>query len=82
MTDSFPAGGNLAMQIINNGTDDQTISVNIDYLEEISNYTVLLLNNDYDLAANHSLVVVDGTDVKATIPAKSLIVFSMDAVWT
>lgn len=84
LTDRFPAGGNLAMQLINNGTVDQTFSVTIDALESISNYTTLLLNNDFDLVANGTLVVVadDGTGIQATVPAKSLVVLALDAVWS
>lgn len=84
-TDSFPAGGNLAMQLINNGTVDQTFSVTIDALESISNYTALLLNNNFNLTANDTIVTVDGgngTAIQATVPAKSLVVLALDAVWS
>lgn len=81
-TDNFPAGGNLAMQLINNGTVDQTFSVNIDALESISNYTALLLNNDFDLAENGTVVTVDGTAITATVPAKSLVVVALSAEWS
>lgn len=82
LTDTFPAGGNLAMQLINNGTVDQTFSVAVDALESISNYTALLLNNDFDLAENGTIVAVDGMEIQATVPAKSLIVLALDAVWS
>lgn len=81
-TDSFPAGGNLAMQLINNGTVDQTFSVSIGAIEGISNYTALLLNNDFDLTENGTVVAVDGTGITATVPAKSLVVLALDAVWS
>lgn len=70
------------MQIINNGSVERSVPITIESLETISNYTVLLLNNDFDLAANDSLVVVDGTGITATIPPKSLVVLALDAVWS
>lgn len=83
-TDRFPAGGNLAMQLINNGTVDQTFAVTVDALQGVNNYTVLLLNNDFDLVANGTLVVVadNGTEIQAMVPAKSLVVLALDAVWS
>lgn len=70
------------MQIINNGTVERIVPITIEGLQGISNYTVLLLDNDSDLESNGTLVVVDGTDITATIPAKSLVVFALDAVWS
>lgn len=78
---SFPAGGNLAMQIINNADEERVVPINIDQLSEITNYTALLLNNDFDLAESDSVVETNGTLVTATIPARSLVVLAMDAVW-
>lgn len=80
-TESFPAGGNLAMQIINNADDEKVVPINIDQLKEITNYTALLLNNDFDLAESDSVVEANGTAVTATIPPRSLVVLAMDAVW-
>ncbi|CAN8105556.1 unnamed protein product [Discula destructiva] len=80
--DSFPAGGNLAMQMINNASVERTVPITIDSLQAISNYTTLILNNDFDLANNASLVVVDGTTITATIPPRSLVVLALDAVWS
>lgn len=70
------------MQIINNASVERTVPISIVDLQSISNYTVLLLNNDFDLAKNDSLLVVDGADITATIPARSLVVFALDAIWT
>lgn len=78
---SFPAGGNLAMQIINNADEEKTVPITIDQLAEISNYTALLLNNDFDLAESDSVIAANGTIVTATIPARSLVVLAMTAVW-
>ena len=80
-TESFPAGGNLAMQIINNADDEKVVPINIDQLTAITNYTALLLNNDFDLAESDSVVETNGTAVTATIPPRSLVVLAMDAVW-
>lgn len=80
-TASFPAGGNLAMQIINNADDEKVVPITIDQLKEITNYTALLLNNDFDLAESDSVVEANGTTVTATIPPRSLVVLAMDAVW-
>lgn len=82
MTDSFPAGGNLAMQLINNETTERIVPISIDYLQAINNYTLMLLNNDYDLENNDSLVMIDGVNVTITIPSKSLVVLALDAVWS
>lgn len=79
---SFPAGGNLALQMINNASTEKTVPISIADLQSISNYTVLLLNNDYDLAKNDSILVVDGTNITATIPPRSLVVFAIDGVWS
>lgn len=79
---SFPAGGNLAMQLINNASVQKTVPVSIDYLESVTNSTVLILNNDYNLTRDDSLVVIDGANVTATIPPRSLVVLAMDAVWS
>lgn len=68
------------MQIINNASVERTVPISISDLQSISNYTVLLLNNDYDLAENNTLLVIDGTNITATIPARSLVVFALDAV--
>lgn len=81
-TASFPAGGNLAMQIINNANAERSFPISIDGLQLISNYTVLLLNNDFNLAKNHSLFVMDGTNITATIPPTSMVVFALDAIWS
>lgn len=84
-TDAFPAGGNLALQLINNGTVDQTFAVEVagGALAGVSNYTALLLNNDADLEpVEDGTVVVDGTAITATVPAKSLVVLALDAVWS
>lgn len=70
------------MQLINNETTARVVPVSIDYLESITNYTVMLLNNDFDLEKNKSLVTVDGVNVTITIPSKSLVVFALDAVWS
>lgn len=67
------------MQIINNASVDRTVPITIDSLGTISNYTVSLLNNDHDLASNDSLVVIDGTTITATIPAKSLVLLAFSA---
>lgn len=82
LTDTFPAGGNLAVQLINNGTVDRTFAVAIDALASVGNYTARLLNNDFDLAENGTIVAVDGTEIQATVPAKSLIVLALDVVWS
>lgn len=80
---SFPAGGNLALQLINNADVQKTVPVNIDYLESITNSTVLILNNDYNLTKpDESLVTIDGANVTATIPPRSLVVLAVDAVWS
>lgn len=79
---SFPAGGNLAMQIINNASAERTVPISIDDLQSVSNYTVLLLNNDFDLASNDSILVVDGSNITVTMPARSLVVFALDGVWS
>lgn len=78
---TFPAGGNLAMQIINNADEERTVPISIDQLREITNYTALLLNNDFDLAESDSVVETNGTGITATIPPRSLVVLAMDAVW-
>jgi hypothetical protein len=78
---SFPAGGNLAMQIINNADEEKIVPVNIDQLTEITNSTALLLNNDFDLAESDSVVEINGTTITATIPPRSLVVLALDAVW-
>lgn len=78
---SFPAGGNLAMQIINNADEERIVPIDIDQLTEITNYTALLLNNDFDLAESDSVVETNGTNVTATVPPRSLIVLAMNAVW-
>lgn len=78
---TFPAGGNLAMQIINNADEERTVPITIDQLTEITNYTALLLNNDFDLAESDSVIATNGTTVTATIPPRSLIVLAMDGVW-
>lgn len=80
-TESFPAGGNLAMQIINNADDEKVVPITIDQLKEMTNYTALLLNNDFDLAESDSVVEANGTTLTATIPPRSLVVLAMDAVW-
>lgn len=80
-TDTFPAGGNLAVHLLNNGTADQTLSVTIAALASVSNHTAWLLNNEADLAPDGTLVAVDGTAITATVPAKSLVVLALDAVW-
>lgn len=77
----FPAGGNLAMQIINNADEEKIVPVSIDKLTEITNSTALLLNNDFDLAESDSVVEIDGTTITATIPPRSLVVLALDAVW-
>lgn len=69
------------MQIINNADEEKVVPINIDQLREITNYTALLLNNDFDLAESDSVVAANGTAITATIPPRSLIVLSMDAVW-
>ncbi|KAK7737860.1 hypothetical protein SLS53_006237 [Cytospora paraplurivora] len=81
-TDSFPAGGNLAMQVINNADVARTVPIKIDNLQIVNNSTVLLLNNDFDLESNDTLVVIDGTNITATIPPRSLVVLAFDAVWS
>lgn len=81
-TSSFPAGGNLAMQLINNADVEQTVPISIGYLQSITNSTVLLLNNDFNLTTNGSLVTIDGVSVTATIPPRSLVVLAVDAVWS
>lgn len=80
-TATFPAGGNLAMQIINNADEERTVPISIDQLRDITNYTALLLNNDFDLAESDSVVETNGTGITATIPPRSLVVLAMDAVW-
>lgn len=69
------------MQIINNADEEKTVPITIDQLKEVTNYTALLLNNDYDLAESHSVVETNGTGITATIPPRSLVVLAMDAVW-
>lgn len=69
------------MQIINNADEERIVPINIGQVTEITNYTALLLNNDFDLAESDSVVETNGTAVTATIPPRSLIVLAMDAVW-
>lgn len=79
---SFPAGGNLAMQMINNAAVEKTVPISVAYLESITNSTVLILNNDYNLTKDESIVIIDGANITATIPARSLVVLAVDAVWS
>lgn len=69
------------MQIINNADEERTVPINIDQIKEITNYTALLLNNDFDLTESDTVIETDGTAVTATIPPRSLVVLAMDAVW-
>lgn len=69
------------MQIINNADEERTVPISIDQLRDITNYTALLLNNDFDLAESDSVVETNGTSITATIPPRSLVVLAMDAVW-
>ncbi|KAG8167567.1 hypothetical protein KVR01_003256 [Diaporthe batatas] len=78
---AFPAGGNLAMQIINNADEEKIVPITIDKLTDITNSTALLLNNEFDLAESDSVVEINGTAITATIPPRSLVVLALDAVW-
>lgn len=69
------------MQIINNADEERTVPISIDQLRDITNYTALLLNNDFDLAESDSVIETNGTGITATIPPRSLVVLAMDAVW-
>lgn len=78
---SFPAGGNLAVQLINNADEDRAVTLDVSAIESVNNMTVYLLNNDFDLALNESLAQASGLNVTATIPPRSLVILALDATW-
>lgn len=69
------------MQIINNDDESKTTAVKIQSVESINNITAYLVNNDFDLAENSTLVEVQDTGVTVTVPARSLVVLAVDGSW-
>ncbi|KAK9776172.1 putative Glycoside hydrolase superfamily [Seiridium cardinale] len=76
--DGFDAGGNLALQIINNADETSTSAVAVTSIDEIYAATAYLVNNDFDLAENASLVEYEGTSLTVTIPPRSLLVVAIN----
>lgn len=77
----FASGGNLALQIINNADETSAAPVVIDSIVRIENATAYLVNNDFNLAENASLVEFEGVNLTVTVPPRSLVVLALDGVW-
>ncbi|KAH6655804.1 glycoside hydrolase superfamily [Truncatella angustata] len=79
--EGFAAGGNLALQIINNADETAAVPVVVDTIMQINSATAYLVNNDYDLAEDATLVEIEGTSLAVTVPARSLAVLVVDGQW-
>lgn len=79
--DGFEAGGNLALQIINNADETSSVPVVLDSVTHISSATAYLVNNDFNLAENSSLVALEALDMVVTVPARSLVVLAVNGTW-
>lgn len=75
--EGFAAGGNLALQIINNADDDASVPVSVENISQINNATAYLVNNDHDLAEDAGLVKYDGASLTVNVAARSLVVVAI-----
>jgi folylpolyglutamate synthase/dihydropteroate synthase len=74
--DTFPDGGSVAIQIINNGPKDVAIPVTLQGVEKVKDVKTYLLDNKHNLGAV-KMCARQGDKILATVPSLSMIVMSI-----
>ncbi len=73
----FPDGGNLAVQIINNGPRTVELPVDLRGVAKVKDLVSYLLDNEHNLTPGYGLVQLCNGTITASIPPKALVVLSI-----